>query len=100
LSVYGWLPKWLAIIIISRDITILAGWFILYLITGISKVEPSLFGKATIWMQSIFIAYVLIDIHLQFPLEMDRVLQWMTAGITILSGAHYIYRGLKLNHAS
>lgn len=100
LSVYGWLPKWLAIIVISRDITILCGWFILYLITDTPRVAPSVLGKITIWVQSIFIAYVLLDIHLHFPSGMDRVFQWMTAGITLLSGLHYIYKGLKLTHAN
>lgn len=98
LSTYGLIPKWLAITVISRDITIITGWFLLYLITGTAKVEPSLLGRATIWIQSIFIAYVLIDVHFPLP-EIHLVLQWITAGFTIISGLHYIYKGLKLSHA-
>lgn len=61
LSTYGWIPKWLAISVISRDTIVVIGWFLLYLVTGTAKVEPSIFGRATIWIQSIFIAYVLMN---------------------------------------
>ncbi|MEW6675270.1 MAG: CDP-alcohol phosphatidyltransferase family protein [Nitrospirota bacterium] len=99
LSTYGLIPKWLTVTVISRDIVVVIGWFLLYLIADISKVEPTVFGKATIWIQSILIAYVLIDINLLFLPDMPRLLLWITAGITILSGLHYIYRGFKLTHA-
>ena len=99
LSVYGWIPKWLAITVISRDIIVVIGWFLLYLVKGIAKVEPSLPGKATIWVQSVFIAYVLMNMTFFSLPALYPVLQWITAGITIISGIHYIYRGLKLSHA-
>jgi cardiolipin synthase len=104
LSVYGWIPKWLTITVISRDLIITIGWFLLYLIGGVSKVEPSLLGKTTIWLQSLLIAYILIDINVKIDLFLlpfvPRLLQWVTAGVTILSGLHYIHRGLKLTHAN
>jgi cardiolipin synthase len=100
LSVYGWIPKWLAITVISRDIIVVIGWFLLYLVSGTAKVEPSLLGRATIWVQSVFIAYVLMDMtFLSLPAVYKPVLQWITAGITIISGLHYVYRGLKLSRA-
>jgi cardiolipin synthase len=98
--VYGWIPKWLAITVISRDIIVVIGWFLLYLVSGTAKVEPSLLGRATIWVQSVFIAYVLMDMtFLSLPAVYKPVLQWITAGITIISGLHYVYRGLKLSRA-
>ncbi len=99
LSSYGLIPKWLTVIVISRDIIVITGWFLLYFITGTARVEPTVLGKATIWAQSIFIAYVLIDINLHFLPDMPELLLWITAGLTIVSGLHYIYRGLKLSHA-
>jgi len=99
LSVYGRIPKWLAIIVISRDIIVVIGWFLLYLVTGSAKVEPSLPGKATIWVQSIFIAYVLMNMTFFYMPALYPVFQWITAGITIISGLHYIYRGFRLTHA-
>ena len=99
LSSYGWIPKWLTITVISRDIIVITGWFLLYLIAGISKVQPTILGKLTIWVQSMLIAYVLVDINLLYLPDIPRLLLWTTAGITILSGLHYIYKGLKLTHA-
>ncbi len=98
-SVYGWIPKWLTIIVISRDVIIITGWFLLYLITGTSHVQPSILGKATIWLQSLLIAYILFDINLPILPDMPYFFLWATSGITILSGLHYIYKGLKLTHA-
>jgi len=99
LSVFGLIPKWLAITVISRDIIVLTGWLILYLSTGMKKVEPSVLGRATIWIQSIFIAFVLVRMNFFLFPEFYLALQWSTAGITILSGLHYIYRELKHIHA-
>lgn len=98
-SMYGWIPKWLTIIVISRDIAIVVGWFLLYLMLGFSKVEPSLLGKATIWVQSLLIAYILIDINILYLPDIPLSFFLITAGVTILSGLHYIYRGLTLTHA-
>lgn len=99
LSIYGWVPKWLTITVISRDIIIVTGWFLLYLTTGRSIVDPSFLGKTTIWVQSLLIAFVLVYINRLVP-NMPRVFLFSTAGITILSGLHYIYRGLKISHAN
>ncbi|MEW6585009.1 MAG: CDP-alcohol phosphatidyltransferase family protein [Nitrospirota bacterium] len=99
LSVYGWIPKWLTIIVISRDVIIVAGWFVLYLIVGSSKVEPSMLGKTTIWIQSLLIAYVLVDINVLSLPDIPLSFFLTTAAITVLSGLHYIYRGLILTHA-
>jgi cardiolipin synthase len=94
-SVQGWIPKWLTITVISRDLIIVTGWFLLYFITGAAKVQPSVFGKATIWIQSAVIAYILVVMNFpSFP-DIHPAFLWLTSGITILSGLHYIYRGLN-----
>jgi cardiolipin synthase len=97
-SIYDWIPKWLTITVISRDIIIVTGWFLLYFTTGRSNVDPSVLGKATIWVQSMLIAYVLSYINRLVP-NLPPVFLFFTAGITILSGLHYLYRGLKVSHA-
>ena len=99
LTIYGWIPKWLTITVISRDIIIITGWLILYLAAGISKVNPSILGKTTIWMQSMLIAYILLDINVLFLPGIPSILFFLTAAITIVSGLQYIFRGLKLSHA-
>jgi cardiolipin synthase len=99
LSTYGLMPKWLAITVISRDTIVIIGWFLLYVVTGKANVEPSSLGKATIWVQSVFIAYVLLNLNYFSLPSIYPVFKWITAGFTIISGLHYIYRGLKLTYA-
>lgn len=99
LSTYGLIPKWLAIIVISRDTIVITGWFLLYVVTGKSNVEPSHLGKTTIWIQSIFIVYVLLNLNFFSLPSVYSVFQWTTAVFTIISGLHYIYKGLKLTYA-
>lgn len=98
-SVYGWIPKWLAITVISRDVIVVAGWFIVYFITGASRVEPSLLGKATIWLESLLIAYILININLSVLPDISNAFFIITAGVSILSAMHYMFRGIRLTHA-
>jgi len=100
LTVYGWIPKWLTITVISRDIIIVTGWLLLYLIAGVSKVEPSLLGKTTIWVQSMIIAYILLDINFPSLPDIPFWIFLITAGITIISGLGYIYKGMTLTHAA
>jgi cardiolipin synthase len=99
MAVYSLVPPWLTITVISRDIIIIIGWLLLYLVSDASRVEPSLLGKITIWVQSFLIAYVLIDINFHVLPDNPPLLLLGTAGITILSGLHYIVRGMKITHA-
>ncbi|GAB4405956.1 MAG: CDP-alcohol phosphatidyltransferase family protein [Thermodesulfovibrionales bacterium] len=94
-SIYGLTPKWLTITIISRDIIVITGWIVLYLVTHKAKVEPTITGKAAITLQLILICYVLLDINIPALPDIHRYLIWSTATFTIISGLHYIYRGFK-----
>lgn len=99
-SMNGWLPKWLTITVISRDVIVITGWVLVYLITHTSNVKPTVTGKAAIAMQLILLCYVLLDINVGFlPNDIQNVLIWLTAALTIISGLHYIYRGFKLTDA-
>lgn len=93
---YGWVPAWLAIIVISRDVIILTGVLLLYLITQTLRAEPSILGKASTVMQLLLLFSVLLNINYKISLEIKIVLVWTTAFITSASGLHYIYKGLKL----
>ncbi len=98
-AVYGWIPKWLAITVISRDLIVVIGWFLLYLITHNSIIEPVLLGKTAIALQVITLAYVLININLSSPRPIPDILLFFTAAITAISGLQYIYKGFKLTNA-
>ncbi len=94
-SIYHWVPTWLTIMVISRDIIITIGWFILYLSTHTARVEPSIFGKASNIFQVILLAFVLLSINIRGTAYVPSILVWPVVLLTALSGLHYIYRGFR-----
>lgn len=99
LSIYGLIPSWLTITIISRDIIVVTGWVALYIITHTRKIETLAMGKVAIASQLILIFYVLLNINIPSLPDVQEYLQWLTAIFTIISGLHYIYRGFKQSNA-
>lgn len=94
-SVYGWIPTWLSITVISRDLIVTLGWVILYLLSRMTRVEPSVVGKAAIASQLVLIAYTLLAVNYPSVPLPGRGMAWIVALLTIFSGIQYIYRGLK-----
>jgi len=94
-SIYELIPTWLTITMISRDIIVITGWVVLYIVTHKAKVEVTILGKTAIALQLILIWYVLLDLNVPGLPQVRRYLIWITAIFTIASGLHYIYRGLK-----
>lgn len=98
-ALYGWIPTWLAVIVISRDLIVVIGWFLLYMITHNSQVEPVALGKAAIALQLILLAYILLSVNMPALPPLPAVFLFLTAAVTSISGLHYIYKGFKLTHA-
>ncbi len=98
LSVYGWIPTWLAITVISRDVIVVTGWFLLHFVTGTARVEPSPLGKATIWVESLLIAFILLGINFPSLPGIPYAFFIATAAVSILSALQYMYRGLRIAH--
>lgn len=94
-SMYGLLPTWVSITIISRDIIITTGWVLLYLTVHTSRVEPTILGKIAVTLQLILICYILLHINVPSLPYLHIYLIWLTSIFTVVSGLHYIYRGLK-----
>ena len=96
LTILQELPRWLMIIVVSRDIILIGGSVILYMFLGKLSVPPSWLGKFTTGFQ---IATVLLAMLDNFasplrPLVMPVAL--LTTLLTIGSGLHYVYRGTRL----
>jgi len=97
LAFLGFVPHWLAILVISRDIIILLGFAVLYFITGHSiTVRPTLVGKASTFFQLFTVTLTLIALHnpaWRFPLLWHASLI-LAGGTVILSGFQYLSRAL------
>jgi CDP-diacylglycerol--glycerol-3-phosphate 3-phosphatidyltransferase len=84
------LPLWLPIIVVSRDIIIVIGVLVIFLLHSDIKISPSPLGKITTFTQMSAIISVLL-------LWERSEYVWNTAVFfTALSGIDYIYRGTRL----
>jgi cardiolipin synthase len=90
------IPVWVSIIVISRDIIIIIGALMLILFQDDLKVSPSLTGKATTLFQIVYIVLLLLFIVIGKSIDNIKPIMWIMIGITIASGAQYIYLWFKL----
>lgn len=90
----GLVPKWLMIIVISKDLIVVAGCIILYFVTGNLKVKPSILGKLSSGVQFVLIGLVLLSKNTSF-VTVPFNLFYLVAIVTSLAGIHYAYSGLK-----
>jgi cardiolipin synthase len=93
-ALYGWIPTWLTISIISRDLIVIVGWMLFYLIHQVVFIKPSILGKSAIAAQMVLLAYILLRINFRELLPDPAALIWITAILTAASGLHYIVKGL------
>ncbi|MGB9712890.1 MAG: CDP-diacylglycerol--glycerol-3-phosphate 3-phosphatidyltransferase [Dissulfurimicrobium sp.] len=96
LAVVGRLPNWLAIVIISRDIIIVAGVLILFLLQEDVEIKPTVLGKLTTLSQLGTIFIVLLGQQIGVFAPLVRVSGLLTAALTVSSGAHYMFLGISL----
>ena len=95
LSVLMMIPNWLTVIVISRDIIILFGMAVCSVTQIKVTIKPSLISKMTTFFQLITILLILFQLNLE---HIETTCFWLTAFLTIISGLHYVYKGLMLLH--
>jgi len=89
-------PLWLTILVISRDVIMISSVLIIVITTGHRRFPPSLYGKATTFLQ---ILTVVVVLYLNYRNLRHPALQWLfiaTAAVTVYSGLDYVYRGKRL----
>lgn len=96
LAILGLIPGWLAVLVISRDVIILGGLFILFIISRIPKIQPTLASKMTTFFQLLTILVVLFGQITPFSSFLLKFLIWTTGACTIYSGLQYIKKGLEI----
>jgi len=95
----GKLESWLVILVVSRDVMIVGGIILLFLLDQRIEVEPSFISKANTTVQIAFAALVLARYGLDFrDPGWSAAVEWSTfavAATTLLSGAHYVAVGIR-----
>ena len=96
LSIVGVLPGWLAVVVVSRDIMIVAGILVSRLMDRPMEIRPLLVSKLNTAAQIAFAGLVLGA--MAFGFGMGEALTWsmvLVAGLTIVSAAAYLGRWLR-----
>jgi cardiolipin synthase (CMP-forming) len=96
LAIQELIPSWLSVIVITRDVLILFG-IALFIITGREfQPVPSILSKITTVAQLACVLVVLIGNQAPRLAELQGPLFWFAAGMTMVSGFQYIYRGMNI----
>ncbi len=90
------LPLWLTVLIISRDVVIVAVVAIVNLAVGSRTFRPSIWGKLA---TAAFIVTSVVVMFYNWRREMSVVIDvfvWISLGLTIVSSGHYFFKLRRL----
>lgn len=91
LTYKGIIETWIFVTVFSRDLLIVMGWTIIYILTGSSNIHPRVLGKTTTAVQmTAAVACILPISH-----SLIHYLLWAAVGMTIVSAIDYVIVGLK-----
>jgi len=98
LAIFGLIPSWLAVIVISRDFMILLGIATLSVMSVTYEIKPVFVSKVTTTLQIATVFFALLLKANTFDIISYNwiiILSWLTASFTIISGLIYIIKGIK-----
>ncbi len=90
LAILGYLPQWLAVLVVSRDVLIVMAVLVSSLMAQPVDMNPILVSKANTAIQIALLSLVLAELALGIRLgELTTILIYVVAALTILSAAAY-----------
>ena len=91
------MPWWLAAIVIGRDLYILLGALTVRFSTGVKQFPPSLWGKASTFVQILTVGVWMARDAFPSPAfnTAAATLIWACVAATLWSGLHYTWRGVQ-----
>jgi cardiolipin synthase len=95
LSMIHLVPLWVTILVVSRDVILLLGTAVAHFTESRVDLTPTFLGKGTTFLQLAYVVTVIflssrrIDLTLMLPLLFGMI------SFTLLSGLHYLYRGVR-----
>ena len=96
LAVKSLVPSWLTVIVLSRDVLIVLGVFVLFMQNLPVEIRPTIASKLTTCAQ-IFTAIVTMASAIATPHPLLKsILFQITAGVTIVSWAQYMVKGIRI----
>lgn len=97
LGAVGAVPAWVVYVVLGRDVWILAGAALAFMLAGRRDFPPSWLGKASTAVQIATVAAVLAANAASAPVLAVAVgwLYYATAGMAVLSACHYTWRMIR-----
>ncbi len=86
-------PLWVSFIVISRDVIIIIGAVVIYMVKQSLDVHPTKWGKLTTIFQMLSVVCVLMQY------KPAVFIWWIAVIFTIVSGIDYVKRGFKILYA-
>jgi len=93
------LPFWIAAVVISRDVILVLGALLIYMLGSRIRPRPTGAGKAATFFQVLVVLSGLLARVFQVQLPLWSVL-WLAAAFTVISGLQYIFQGMRFLNAS
>ena len=90
------IPVWLAISVVLRDVVILAGSLIVYLLTGFTKFKPTLLGKINTALELLLIAVFLTLNSFELTTFILPAFYIVVLSSVLLSGSGYVVEGIRI----
>jgi len=86
-------PLWVALIVISRDIIIILGAIVIYVVKQSIEMFPTRWGKLTTALQ--MAAVIVVMLQWRF----SNIFWWLAVIFSVVSGIDYVRRGFKVLYA-
>ncbi|UCG12937.1 MAG: CDP-alcohol phosphatidyltransferase family protein [Deltaproteobacteria bacterium] len=96
LAVLRLVPSWLTVIVLSRDVLIVMGVFILFMQDLPFEIKPSLSSKLTTFTQIITVIITMTTAIVGPHQIVLNVMFYLTGAVTIVSWVQYMGRGLRI----
>jgi cardiolipin synthase (CMP-forming) len=97
LGIMGDVPRWVVVIVLTRDVILVLGYFLLFTMTSSAmEVRPSPVGKFSTFLQLLSVTTVLVAQVWPglVPPVLQEVLFYLAGAVTATAGLQYMYRGL------
>jgi cardiolipin synthase len=95
LSVLHLVPLWVVILVVSRDVILLAGTLLAQLTDSPVDIAPTMLGKGTTVLQLAYLVFAVVLVSRQMDVRLLQPLLYLMVTLTSASGFHYLYRGFS-----
>lgn len=99
LAFQGWIPPWLSVLVVSRDVLIVGGLSLLQY-SGVDvrgSIRPVWFSKLATLAQISLVLLIMVEHSMEIAFPMSRAwLIFVVAVLTAVSGVYYVQVGFRL----